>query len=85
MMMDNLYQLSSLYNGTGHHYWHDMRGFDVDTAISYCKNSNVVESMLSNSSYFWAFYNFTHKNDWMSEYREKLWDDGIPNGLNTSP
>ena len=41
-----------------------------------CKGiPDVVEAMLSNSSYFLAFYNFTHKDDWMSEYREKLWRD----------
>ncbi len=36
---------------------------------------DVVEAMLSNSSYFWAFYNFTHKDDWMSGYRLALWNE----------
>jgi len=36
---------------------------------------DVVENLLSNSSRFLDFYNFTHKDDWMKDYRLALWEN----------
>ncbi len=36
---------------------------------------DAVESMLNNASHFLKFYNFTHRDEWMSEARYLLWDE----------
>ncbi len=54
------------YNSSDGFHWSDVDSDGIP---------DVVEAMLSNASYFLSFYNFTHKDDWMKEEREKLWDD----------
>ena len=54
------------YNSSDGFHWSDVDSDGIP---------DIVESMLSNASYFLAFYNFTHKDDWLSAEREKLWDD----------
>ncbi len=54
------------YNSSDGFHWSDVDSDGIPDA---------VEAKLSNASYFLAFYNFTHKDDWMSEYRLALWNE----------
>ncbi len=54
------------YNSSDGLHWSDVDSDGIP---------DVVEAMLSNSSYFLAFYNFTHNEDWMYGYRLALWHE----------